>query len=616
LNEEVQLTSEVSGLALLLEGALSDQTVQWPHGADVITLPKRRVTIGIPVSIVPSDEDKDAVAEVIVTVTPTVGGMFHEAPAITAILPQDKTYNVATITGKSFNAGGGVVTGVMTAGVNFLWQKQTYYIVQAQDTVAFQLPAAAPETIRFGWQLRPVLGARTVSSGMRTLFVQLAFPPPIDEHGVVHEYQDYGTLTVTTGWKKVDRKLNTVATDYTGAHVGSPEIPIHSLNLQPQIAEVYPLDNGDGTVTVHLVSTSYLQNTYIKIAGITIGQGATNILLTPTSIDFTAPASLLATQRAYIVDRSGASQEIVSPLIGAVADFECIHNTGNPIVVPENATMGRLTLGVARVPGLYCPDVDGGPTLSGLHLIAMVGSKVFGLRDAPITVDDAHNTISFRAPMELLRGAPTVVVEKLLWGTPYRLSADLTVTAVPGIDKATVIAKGKDNLQIALMGSNLQRLTPPAGMHFNADGPTCTPSDSASDHSNTGRILCVPQKLAAKFTEVALNSDSGDLLLVELPAKPKATATPTGPTLEPQGSIDEGVATTLTVKGNKLDGFDHVEIGTTKISAEGSADKIVVHLPADLVKAPKVVLVFIFKGSKKISYTVTVNKKTAAGTKP
>ncbi len=108
LNEQVQLTSEVAGLALLLEGALSDQTVQWDlGGGDVITLPKRRVTIGIPVSIVPSEEDKDAVAEVILTVTPTAGGLFHEAPAITAILPQDKTYNVATITGKSFNVGGG-----------------------------------------------------------------------------------------------------------------------------------------------------------------------------------------------------------------------------------------------------------------------------------------------------------------------------------------------------------------------------------------------------------------------------------------------------------------------------------------------------------------------------
>lgn len=525
--------------------------------------------------------------------------MFHEPPAITAILPQDKTYNVATITGKSFSAGGGVVTGVLTAGVNFLWQKQTYYIVQAQDTVALQLPAieGAPQTIRFGWQLRPVLGARTVSSGMRTLFVQLAFPPPIDEHGVVHEYEDYGTVTVITGWKKVDHKLNTVATDYTGVPVTFPEFPVHSLNLRPQINNVSPLDNGDGTVTVHLESTSYLQNTYIKIAGTTISQGATNLLLTPTSIDFTAPALLLATQRAYIVDRSGASREIVSPLIGTgAADFQCLQITGAPTVVPESATMARLTLGVARVSRPECPDVDGGPSLSGLHLIAMLGSKVFGLRDAPISVDDANNTISFRAAMDLLRGAVTVVVEKLLWGNPYKVSTDLSVTNVPTIDKATVIEKGQDNLQIALMGSNLQRLTPPTGMHFNANGALCTPNDPASDRSNTGRIRCVPQKVAAKLTEVALSSDTGDLLLVELPMKQKAAAAATGPTLKPQGSIEEGVATTLTVSGSKLDGFDHVETNNTRIPAEGSADKIVVHLPADLVKAPKMVLVFSFKG--------------------
>lgn len=623
LNEQVQLTSEVAGLALLLEGALSDQAVQVPQaGGDVITLPKRRVTIGIPVSIVPSEKDKDAVAEVIVTVTPAAGGMFGEAPAITAILPQDKTYNVATITGKSFNVGGGVVTGVLTAGVNFLWQKQTYYIMQAQDTVALQLPPleGAPEAIRFGWQLRPVLGARTVSSGMRTLFVQLAFPPPIDEHGAVNDYKDYGTVTVTTGWRKIDHKVNTVATAYTGAPIQSAAFPIHSFNLRPQITNVFPLDNGDGTVTVHLNSTSYLQNTYIKIAGTTIGQGAPNAFFSPTGIDFTAPAVVLATQTAYLVDRSGASSEIVNPQIGSNTDFQCLAITGNPTVVPESATTGRLTVGVAWVDGLHCPD-HAGIAISTLHLVALVGNKVFGLRDAPIAVDDAHSTISFRAPLDLLRSAATVTVERLLWGSPYKVATDLGVTAVPAIDKATVIAKGDDNLQIALIGSNLQHLTPQTGTHFNSDGKSCTPNGPATDDtSNTGRILCVPKTLAAKLTEVALRSDSGDLLLVALPApaKSKVAEKPSGPKLEPLGSIDEGVAITLTLKGSKLDGFEYVKVGKTKIPAELSTDKtsIAVHLPADLVKAPKVVLVFSFKGSKNVSYTVNVNKKAAAAATP
>jgi hypothetical protein len=621
LNEQVQLTSEVAELALLLEGALSDQAVQTTlSSGGVLTLPKRRVTIGIPVTIVPSDKDKDAVAEVIVTITPTAGGMFHDVPAITAILPEDKTYNVATITGKSYNVGGGVVTGVMTAGVNFLWQKQTYYIVQAQDTVAVQLPPnpANSGAIQFGWQLRPVLGSRTVSSGMRTLFVQLAFPPPVDANGIPHMFQDYGTVTVTTGWKKIDHKLNTVSTSVERTGTSGP-FPISDFNLQPQITNVSPLDNGDGTVTVHLVSSSYLQNTYIKIAGTTISQGAPNVLFSPTNIDFTVPSTVLATQRAYLVDRSGANSEIVDPRIGSDANFACLAITGSPTVVPESPTTGRLTLGVAWVDGLNCLD-HSGMTFSSLHPVVLVGGKVFGLRDAPITINDAHSTISFRAPLDLLRSAATVTVERLLWGSPYKVSADLGVTAVPTIDKATVIAKGKDNLEIALTGSNLQHLMPPAGMAFNADGKACTPNVPADDTSNTGRILCVPQTLAAKLTEVALKADSGDLLLVELPApaKPEAASTkPSGPMLEPLGSIDEGVATTITVKGSELDSFEQVEVGKTKIPAELSADKgsIGVHLSANVVKAPKVVLVFFFKGSKNVSYTVTVNKKAAAANK-
>jgi len=619
LNEQVQLTSEVAGLALLLEGALSDQAVQLPLG---VTLPKRRVTIGIPISIVPSDADKDAVAEVILTVTPSSGGLSQEPPSITAILPQDKTYNVATITSKGFNVGGGAVTGVLTAGVNFMWQKQTYYIVQAQDTVALQLPPnpAAPDSISFGWQLRPVLGAKTVSSGMRTLFVQLAFPPNLNLGTGAQILDSLGTVRVTTGWKKINPKLNTVSTAYVaGTQSSETQFSIKDFNLTPRIQNVSPGDNGDGTVTVHIQTSSYVQNTYIKIAGSTISQGAPIALFNPSSIDFTVPAMLLATQRAYLVDRSGASKEIVEPQIGSDNDSQCLAIAGKPTVVPESASMGRLTVGVARLADKFCPPT--GNTLAELHLVALLGNKLFGLRDAPLTLDDAKGTISFRAPIDLLRNSPTVTLERLLWGSPFKASTDLAVTAIPTIDKATLIAKDKDNLEIALIGSNLQQLTPPPGTAFNADGKTCAPIvPPTPDTSNTGRILCVPADLADKLTNVVLKSDSGDLILVSLPAltKPDDKPKPSVPTLKPQGTIDAGAAVTLTVKGTGLDGFDHVEIAKKKIAADLAADKasIAVHLPADAVQPPKIVLVFFFKDAKTVSYTVKVNKKAAAPAKP
>ena len=621
LNEQVQLTSEVAGLALLLEGALSDQAVQYlDDQKKTITIPKRRVTIGIPISIVPSDADKDAVAEIILKVTPPQGGMFDDPPSITAILPQDKTYNVASVTGKSVGLGGGVATGVMTAGVNFLWQKQTYYIVQAQDTVALQLPPdpTAPSSISFGWQLRPVLGAKTVSSGMRTLFVQLAFPPPLDKSGVDHTYEDFGTVTVTTGWKKINSKTNTVSAAYLGPRP-SADFPIKDFNLTPRIQNVSPGDNGDGTVTVHLQTSSYVQNTYIKIAGSTIGQGAPNALFNPSSIDFTVPALLLATQRAYLVDRSGASKEIVDPQIGSDNDSQCLAIVGKPSVAPESATIGKLTIGVARLTGRYCPPT--GNTLADLHLVALLGNKLFGLRDAPFILDDTASTITFRAPLDLLRSSPTITLERLFWGSPFKASTDLSVTTIPAIDKATLVSKGKENLQIALMGSNLQQLKPPTGTAFNADGKTCTPyNPPVPDTSNTGRILCVPAELAEKLTNVAFKSDSGDLILVSLPdlTKPADKPKPTGPALKPHAAIDAGAAITLTVNGTGLDGFDHVELAKKEIPAKLAADKssIAIPLSADAVQPPKIVLDFFFKDPKPVSYTVKVNKKAAAPAKP
>jgi hypothetical protein len=122
-------------------------------------------------------------------------------------------------------------------------------------------------------------------------------------------------------------------------------------------------------------------------------------------------------------------------------------------------------------------------------------------------------------------------------------------------------------------------------------------------------MLCIPGKLLTGLSQAALTSTSGDLLLVALPTPAKPTAS--GPTLQPQGYLDAGVATNLTVDGTKLDGFDHVEIEKKAVPAELAADKksILVHLTADMVKSPKIVLVFYFKGSPNVSYTVNVNKK-------
>jgi hypothetical protein len=617
LNEQVQLNSEVAGLALMMEGSQADQVffLDFP-GSGSLPVQKHHVTLGIPIDISPRPEDKDAVAEIVVTfkANPNLFPSTFAAddkvfadvlPSITAMLPQDKTYNTATISSHSFSLGAGVVTGVLTAGMNYFWQKQTYYVVQAQDMVAFQLASdpKKPDEISFGWDIRPVLGSRTVLSGLRTLFVQLSVASL--------EAKTYlGSVSVTTRWKRLNKKLS-IVTDEVFDEGTDPRIfPIWDRNPGAKVLDIDdPVDNGDGTVSVH-VTTSYTPNsTAIRIGSTVIPQGATNAQFLHSGIDFTVSSALLANQKASLINGISRPVELVEPEIGAGATLQCL-DVFNGAAVPESATSAIVSarLVIHQDCNQYINDLSSTP-ISQLHLIAVMGGKVFGYRDAPITFDDAASTISFHAPLDLIRTAPTLTVKRLFYGSAVSDTFTLQLAPAPVIEKATVVKKTKDNLLIALMGSNLMQLRAPADMAFRADGKTCSTQLPGFSDTDTGRMLCVSGKLLPSLSQAALTSTSGDLLLVELPSPAKPTTT--GPTLQPQGYLDAGVAINLTVRGTQLDKFDHVEIEKKTVPSELAPDKgsILVHLTADMVKAPKVVLVFFFKGSPNVSYTVNVNKK-------
>lgn len=96
LNEQMQLTYEIANLRLLLEGALNDRILKNAKTNNTVT--KARTTIGFPITISPDSRFKDAVAmvEVEVETDPNQDLSANgQAPAVTALLPREKTYNVA-----------------------------------------------------------------------------------------------------------------------------------------------------------------------------------------------------------------------------------------------------------------------------------------------------------------------------------------------------------------------------------------------------------------------------------------------------------------------------------------------------------------------------------------
>jgi hypothetical protein len=147
-----------------------------------------------------------------------------EAPSIVTLLPKERTYNVASIVDKSaLIGGGGIVGGLMSVGVSFLWGHKTYYIVQQQDTVAIERdPSGWPDhsgcgrgnAVAFAWQFRPVLGQKIVRTGQRQLFVQLAYQDTADMPSRIPP------VFVRTTWRTIDPKKGTI-----GAAVGEPKLP-------------------------------------------------------------------------------------------------------------------------------------------------------------------------------------------------------------------------------------------------------------------------------------------------------------------------------------------------------------------------------------------------------
>ena len=217
LDEQLQLTSQITNLRLLLEGSLSDQIMV---GRDE-TFAKPRVTLGFPVVISPEKRYKNAVAVVEVLVetnSQNDASKNGEPPSITALLPQEKTYNVAAISDKAISVGLGIATATAGAAANFLWGHKQYFIVKDQDTLATQFEPTDAEIAllssqqrqpidkqrlrAFAWQFRPVLGRDYVQAGVRQVFVQLAFPG----RGLAPAVKSFGTVRIRTYWRHVDPK--------------------------------------------------------------------------------------------------------------------------------------------------------------------------------------------------------------------------------------------------------------------------------------------------------------------------------------------------------------------------------------------------------------------------
>ncbi len=172
LAQQMELTSALQNYRLLLEGSLTDRIVNARGQSDAGPVnflgPRVRAVMGFQISIDPLRRYENAVAEVEITVTTsTPFDAVPNPPSLMMLLPQENNYNVATVTKDAKQFGFGVAVQPISVGVSSQTQKETLYLVQDNDTVAFEREhplnlggPVNPYSVTLGWQFRPVLGQR------------------------------------------------------------------------------------------------------------------------------------------------------------------------------------------------------------------------------------------------------------------------------------------------------------------------------------------------------------------------------------------------------------------------------------------------------------------------
>lgn len=306
LNEQMQLTYELANLQLLLEGALSDRFVKNQR------LIKPRTTIGFPISLTPRPAYRDAVAVVEVEVETAPESLtdpnLPEPPAILALLPREKTYNVAAIKDRMTSIGGGAVIGIVGVAGSWVSGRKSYFLVQDQDTVAIQrsAPSDKPNSVAFAWEFRPVLGQPYVRGGLKQTFVQLSLP-------LLPHRNCFGAMRLRTYWRRYDRNTGVAGkvipeTVLVSKHAMS----IPHFDLTPFVDSVSYQDLGDGNLMVRVAGT-FLSGTYVQVGPLRFDV-TKNLQVEDSGLTFIVPATALARWTARVVSRGGESAEIVEPL--------------------------------------------------------------------------------------------------------------------------------------------------------------------------------------------------------------------------------------------------------------------------------------------------------------
>jgi hypothetical protein len=587
LTDQMNLAYQIVNLRILNERALSDRL--WGQRA------RLQVVLGFQVSINPPNFATDCAAVVEVELK-VPGGV--DPISVIAMIPQEKTYNVATLSSSSDSVDGSVVSALWRAGGSIGRRRSDIFLHRDSDTVAFERnPAwfASAFGVRklhrfndraltmFGWEFRPVLGRRSVSPGARQMLAVVALP--MEDAEVADGAPPMLGVRTRTYWRRYDRRRQS-----SGVRLGLWPLPSGAVTIRsdwydipvlrttdiqeslgPKVDKVDWEDGGGGVAIVLVEGKNFFSGTEVTIGGARYRAGDGNLILkSERAIEIHTTIAALARGDAVLSGRYGASiplrakpqggdlpQDGVN-IVGAARiantrekfswiDIPLVSATDEPLKAEifNRTPQPIICIGDAVVPQ-PCYFSDG---------------EIYG--DAG---DKGRVIVSCYAPIDILTGAPSVLFKVPFMGANWGPIAPLP----------------DDSVTIVRIGGGALIIT--GAMPFSDPFPNESPWLAVLDQdyvlgatnlfiklTETQLKLTVSEDIVARYEKLHLSGGRRSYLL-DLPRAAPATASTSLQNSQEPPIVRKGAAAIVDLRGVRLTEVTAVRLGRAKLPYEAYAD--------------------------------------------
>lgn len=355
LSDSVNLNYQIFNLRMILERSLSDRLID--DGA------RMQAVLGFNVTIDPPRTAVDSVAVVEITIESDKADL-----ALVALMPQEKTYNAATLSTKSNAFGGSAMVNMIQVGVNTRRRAQTFYLYRDNDTIAYERMGSRDNELVFGWMFRPVLGRRAVSPGFRQLFAVAALPGPDCQDEKKCPAQSL-KAKVRTFWKKYDGDTLTSFESADAKRAARFRYAATFGLTRPEIFQSrYVNERTYGNIPVK-TTTAYETQLGPKVSSVTWSPvGAKHALITAKGENFFTGTKVVLGDKTYtaaegLVLKSNDSFELIAPMDAL--------STATPVISGRYGTAVQL-LANDPVPQSLGAFIDGAeirPPIAGMQTI-------------------------------------------------------------------------------------------------------------------------------------------------------------------------------------------------------------------------------------------------------